>query len=184
MSGACWHQAHSRTWSKRYGARQKGLPQLVSQPSTAQGPACVHAESVHVTCVQLNKLNAQSCSSVLAAQCCCLCRSPSPLRRCACQALAGLVYTSALDSVGALHGPLTIIRPWLQIPITFAAVCLEVHHGEVQVTMEAPLDAEALVWRFPLQVSQVAGLCGGFGAAYSVIRVCVGLPLTVWQAAV
>ena len=94
------------------------------------------------------------------------------------------MYTSALDSVGALHGPLTIIRPWLQIPITFAAVCLEVHHGEVQVTMEAPLDAEALVWRFPLQVSQVAGLCGGFGAAYSVIRVCVGLPLTVWQAAV
>ena len=103
------------------------------------------------------------------------------LRQRACQALAGFVcmqlhLTFGFPSVAAVHGHLTIVRHCLQIPITFAAVCLEVHHGEVQVAMEAPLDAEALVWRFPLQVAQAAVLCGGFEAADRVITVCVGSP--------
>ena len=77
------------------------------------------------------------------------------------------MHAAAPNNVAALHRYLTVVRHWLQIPITFAAVCLEVHHGEVQVAMEAPLDAEALVWRFPLQVTQAAGLGGG-----GVIEVC------------
>ena len=41
----------------------------------------------------------------------------------------------------------------LQIPVTFKAVCLEEHQGEVHVIMDTPLDPQPLVWKFPLQAS-------------------------------
>ena len=141
------------------------------------GASAVCMPSLRVTCVELHKCTPLCCCPVHAAQCCCLCRSPTPLRWCASWAPIGLVYAAALDLIAALHGHLTMVQPWLQIPITFAAVCLEVHHGEVQVAMEAPLDAEALVWRFPLQVAQGQGCEGALGRLLvSSESVCGGPP--------
>ena len=152
---------------------------MIGLPGRAQHPAYTHAECACHSCAASQAHPAAplpgACGTMLLPL-----EVPSTAAAACLPGLAGLVcmqlHRMVFLGVAAVHGKLTAVWHWLQIPITFAAVCLEVHHGEVQVAMEAPLDAEALVWRFPLQVAQAAGMCRAFEAAGGVIRVCVGSP--------